>query len=66
MKGLVDSDNLDVTTDPVRWQIYTAAVSTGFNQLFNHLLPIYLEFYFRRRKVRRRFPVLVFRIVCHD
>jgi len=63
---LIDSDDLHMTPHPVRRQINTAAVPTGFDQLFNHLLPVYFEFYFRWGKARRRSNRLVLFFFCQD
>jgi hypothetical protein len=43
---LIRADNFYLMADPIRRKIYSAAVSTGFNPLFDHLFTIYFEFDF--------------------
>jgi hypothetical protein len=43
---LIRADNFYLMADPIWREIYSAAVSTGFNPLFNHLFTVYFEFDF--------------------
>jgi hypothetical protein len=40
----VCADDFDFVADPVRRQIYPAAVSTGFNPLLDHFFTVYFKF----------------------
>ena len=64
--GLIDPDDLHVAAHPVRRQVYATAVAAGFDQFFDHLLTVDLEFDFRGRMFRRCFTPPAFLIVCHD
>lgn len=65
MLGLIDSDDLYVAPHPVRWQIDTATVPTGFDDLFDHLFTIYFKFYFGGRMDWWCLDHLVLFFVCH-
>jgi hypothetical protein len=43
---LIRADDLYLVPDPIGGQIYSAAVSTRFYPLFDHLLTVYFEFDF--------------------
>jgi len=43
---LIRADNFYLMADPIWREIYSAAVSTGFNPLFDHLFTVYFEFDF--------------------
>jgi hypothetical protein len=37
-------DDFYFVTDPIRWQIYPAAVTAGFNPFFDHFFTVYFKF----------------------
>ena len=43
---LIRSDDFDPVANPIRRQIYPAAVATGLNPLFDHFLTKYFKFHF--------------------
>ena len=49
MEGLIGSDDFYLVANPIRRQIYPAAVATGFDPLFDHLLTVYFKFHLANR-----------------
>jgi hypothetical protein len=45
MEGLIGSDDFYLVANPIRRQINPAAVATGFDPLFDHLLTVYFKFH---------------------